>query len=292
MKANPLLGDTRARLAALALHDLSFDEPTVNVLLGALREEIPGKLLGRLLPKKQDSTVRLIEALSGTRSPATEEIFREIAQRFAGEEMGRAAAVVLQKWFPTEPASREPAATLAGELEFFGLPSLMQSLADMRATGMLTLSTKLGQTTAKIASFEGKFLDAQAGQLRGADAVYEMLERPIAGSFAFVPQPIDPAKVNVTPRDFMGLLLEGVRRHDELQRLAAVVPDELALVPGGVKPTPHNEEDDPALIREVWIKASSGTPVAEWQSQVPVDSFRARRLVAHWLEEEALVPKA
>ncbi len=41
-------------------------------LLKALREESPGKLLGRLLPKKQESTVRLIEALSGTPSDETE----------------------------------------------------------------------------------------------------------------------------------------------------------------------------------------------------------------------------
>ena len=41
MKANVLLGDTRARLASLAQHDLSFDEETMNVLVKAIRED-PG----------------------------------------------------------------------------------------------------------------------------------------------------------------------------------------------------------------------------------------------------------
>src|SRR5262249_45121579 len=66
MKANVLLGDTRARLAGLAQHDLSFDEETMNVLIKAIREDLPTGLLGRFIPKKQASTIRVIEALSGT----------------------------------------------------------------------------------------------------------------------------------------------------------------------------------------------------------------------------------
>jgi hypothetical protein len=37
------------------------------------------------------------------------------------------------------------------------------------------------------------------------------------------------------------------------------------------------------------MKASSGTPIAECERQLAADSFRVRRLVAHWLEQGALV---
>ena len=290
MKANPQLGDTRARLAALAQHDLSFDEATVNVLVKALREEIPGKLLGRLMPKKQDSTVRLIEALSGTRADETEALFHDIARRFPDQDVGRAAAQVLTKWSPDEPVARaEATATLTGELEFFGLPSVIQSLADMRATGMLTLSNKQRLAVAKIVFVDGKFLNAQIGQIRGADALYQALERPVAGSFAFVPHAQERMKSDIVPREIMGLLLEGVRRNDELQRFLALVPDDMKLTKSNLKPAPMEEENDAALIREVWMKASCGTPVAECERQLAADSFRVRRLVAHWLEQGALV---
>lgn len=289
MKESPPLGDTRARLAALAQHDLSFDEPTVDVLLKALRDEMPSKFLGRL-PKKQDAAIRLIEALSGTRAPRVEEALGDIAQRFPGQDVGRAAAQVLEKWAPAKaPARTEPAATFAGELEFFGLPSVMQSLAEMRATGMLTLSTKQRQASSKLVFVEGKFLNAQTGHVRGIDALYEALERPVAGSFAFVPYPPERMQSDFTPQEIMGLLLEGVRRHDELQRIAAVVPGDLTLTKTTVKPTAHPEEKDPALVRDVWVKASSGGAVAEWERQIPIDGYRVRRLVAHWLEEGALV---
>jgi hypothetical protein len=290
MKANPVLGDTRARLAGLSQHDLSFEEGAVDVLLKALRAEIPGKLLGRLLPRKQEGTVQLIEALSGTRSEATNDLFQEIADRFPAEEIGRAAAKALEiRTAAEKPARDEPAATLTGELEFFGLPSVVQSLADMRATGMLALSTKQGQTVAGLAFVEGKFLNAQKGPLRGAEAFYEILEKPVAGRFAFVPHPIEKMKSNLQPQDIIGLLLEGIRRHDELQQLIALIPDTLKLTKGSVKPTPHEEETDASLIREIWLKASTSTTLGEWDSQIPTDSYRVRRLIAHWLETGALV---
>jgi hypothetical protein len=290
MKANPLLGDTRARLAALAQHDLSFDEGTVTVLLKALREEIPGKLLGRLLPKKQESTVRLIEALSGTPSDETEAVFRDIAHRFPDHDVGRAAAQVLAKWSPAEtPARADAAATLTGALEFFGLPSVVQSLGEMRATGMLTLMNKQKQAVAKLVFTDGKFLNAQMGQIRGDEALYQALERPLTGTFAFVPYPQEKVASDIVPRDIMGLLLEGMRRNDELQRFVALVPDDVTLTKTNVKPTPHEEEADPALVREVWMKASSGANIAECERQLATDSYRVRRLVAHWLEQGALV---
>jgi uncharacterized protein DUF4388 len=291
MRANPLLGDTRARLSSLSQHDLSFDENTVTGLVKALRDEIPGKLLGRLLPKKQDATIRLIEALSGTRSPSTEELFKEIAQRFPDQDVGRAAAAVVEKWAPGKTVARtnEPVATLTGELEFFGLPSIMQSLAEMRATGMLTLSTKQKQAASKIVLMEGKFLNAQTAHTRGVDGLYEVLERPIAGTFAFVPYPAERMKSELDPIEIMGLLLEGMRRSDELQRMMALVPDSMTLSKTSMKPVPHEEEKDPTLVREVWMKAISGAPVGELERLINTDAYRVRRLVTHWLEQGALV---
>lgn len=293
MQANPALGDTRARLAALSQHDLSFDEGAVAILLKALRDEIPGRLMGRLLPKKQDGTVHLIEALSGTRSDEAEEVFRDIAQRFPDQDVGRAASQVLAKATPPAPAGgpSEPAATLTGELEFFGLPSVMQSLGEMRATGMLTLTNKKKETAAKLVFVEGKFLNAQLGIVRGADALYQALERPVAGSFAFVPLPPEKVKSEIEPREIMGLLLEGIRRNDELQRLLAVVPDQMSVTKTGVKPAPMAEETDAALVREVWMKAATGATIAECERELPIDTYRVRRLVAHWLEQGALVSK-
>ncbi len=294
LRKEPQLGDTRARLIPIAQHDLSFDEELLAAVLKALKDEIPGKLLGRLMPKKQDGTVRLIEALAGTRNEAVEDLLGDIAQRFPEQDVGAAASLVLGKWAPPpKPSvkSAEPVATLTGELEFFGLPSILQSLNEMRASGMLTLRTKQGQAAAKLVFVEGKFINAMSAHIRGTDALYQTLEHPVAGSFAFVPYAPEKMKSENEPIDIMGLLLEGVRRHDELQTLTAVVPDAMILAKGNTKPAPHEDEDDPGLVREVWLRASAGMSPIDCEKQVATDSFRIRRLLAHWLEQGSLVAK-
>ena len=146
----------------------------MNVLIKAIREDLPSGLLGRFIPKKQASTIRAIEALSGTRSEVVDQLFAEIAEKYSDQDIGRAAAKFITAAATAKVAPQiAAAATLSGELEFFGLPSLMQSLADMRATGLLTVSTKQGEMAGKLVFAAGRFVNAQSGQLRGVDAVYQ-----------------------------------------------------------------------------------------------------------------------
>ena len=292
MKPNPLLGDTRARLAALSQHDLSFDEQTVDILVNAIREDLPTIIFGRVMPSTKPAPLRLIEALQSTRSEKVENLFTEIAEKFPDHEVGRAAKAALFNLTGTAAQAARPAqsaATLTGDLDFFGLPSLLQSLADQQATGIVTLTGRhSGQTAGKLLFVNGKFADAQASHLRGVEALYQLLERPVTGVFAFVPNPAAKAKGDVF--DVMGLLFEGIRRHDEFRQMILFVPDDLTLKSTTTKPTPDPEENDPAIIREVWVKASSGSPIMDWETHVAVDGYRIRRLVARWMEEGALQP--
>ena len=61
--------------------------------------------------------------------------------------------------------------------------------------------------------------------------------------------------------------------------------DRAALI---LRSPPHEEESDPIFIRDVWLKASSGTRVGEWEREIATDCYRVRRLVAHWVEQGAL----
>jgi len=90
------------------------------------------------------------------------------------------------------------------------------------------------------------------------------------------------------PLEVMPLIFEGMRRHDELKHMSALVPDDLVLQPTNIKPSPLAEEGDPAMIREVWLKASGGESVGAWEKSIPADPYRVRRLMVHWLEEGSL----
>jgi hypothetical protein len=292
VKPNPLLGDTRARLAALSQHDLSFSEDTVNVLVSMVRDEMPGKLLGKILPKRQPPSVKVIEALSNTRSEVVESLLKDVARRFPDQEVGRVAASAVSSSTagaggPANPDTR--GSSLTGDLQFFGLPALLQSLADSSPTGVLTLFNRAGLTAGKILFDSGKFIDAQVGHLRGTDALFKVLERPVVGTFAFTHRVMGvTTRSHGLPLEVMPLIFEGMRRHDELKQMSALVPDDLVLQATNTKPSPLADESDPAMIREVWLKASSGEGVGSWEKSIPADPYRVRRLIVHWLEEGSL----
>jgi hypothetical protein len=85
--------------------------------------------------------------------------------------------------------------------------------------------------------------------------------------------------------------MEGVRRHDELKVAAAVVPDQARLKATGKAHTCLSDED-PDFAVVVWKQAAGGRSALECESAISTDSYRVRRLLAHWVDEGALQPAA
>ena len=298
-KKQPQLGDTIARISELSGQDMSEDTETVDQLLALLKANLPFKLLGMTLRQNDQSLVRVIEALSGTPSPAVRRAMEEIVSRFAGQDAGRAAAKALAAFDKPKPeapaaaaseagAPAAPAASLQGDLEVFGLPALLQSLAESSASGSLTLRPpKGGEAFASMTMREGKLTDIQRGHLRGEDAFYQLLERPLPGQFAFV-KGAAPEKPGEKPREILPLTLEAMRRYDEFQEAAILVPDTVVLVRTEVAATPHPTEKDGSFLQAVWERASQGGTPLDCEASVPSDSYRIRRALAHWVESGAL----
>ena len=67
-----------------------------------------------------------------------------------------------------------------------------------------------------------------------------------------------------------------------------MVPDEAPLKPTD-KPTTPLEGEDKEFSDTLWEKVTSGATAAECEASLAVDSYRVRQLLAHWVEEEALM---
>ena len=80
-KKQPQLGDTVARLSELGGQDMSEDTETVDQLLALLKANLPFKLLGMTLRQNDQNLVRIVEALSGTPTPA---VRRALEKSFRG----------------------------------------------------------------------------------------------------------------------------------------------------------------------------------------------------------------
>jgi hypothetical protein len=303
------LGDTLERLAELGSQDLTSQPQLVDRLLTALRSQLPVKVLG-LNIRRHEGAHHLVRALQGTRSEAVRRALVDIARRFPGEELGQAAAAALAAWeaTPQHPAPQaaapqaapqvrraatpeetppQPAVSLAGDLEAFGLPELLQTLLQTQASGRLVLRGRDGRPVGALTLRDGLLRAAQVRDLPLPDAFYQLVEVPAAGTFEFTRQPTEAIPAGPA-RDLMGLLMEGMRRYDELQRARALAPDHGFLRGTGSRPTSPPEDSDGAFVRAVWTRVKDGATPKQCEEFVAADAYRIRTLLVHWLNEGSL----
>ena len=108
------------------------------------------------------------------------------------------------------------------------------------------------------------------------------------GSFEFVDGDLPDQKMVPLSLDVTGIIMEGMRRYDELQRASALVPDGARFRSTQVRPTHLPLEEDPGLPGTVWGKALSGATAVDCEAAADADAFRVRRLIVHWVEEGSL----
>ena len=124
-------------------------------------------------------------------------------------------------------------------------------------------------------------------------AFYQLFERPMPGTFIFTSQSAAAVKKEAKgePLEIMPAMLEAMRRHDEFNQARAIAPDDVPLKATGTKPTALKDEEDGAMMKAVWSTASTGETPGQCEAAVHVDSYRIRRLYAHWIERGALTPQ-
>ncbi len=290
LKKKGELGDTIARLSELAGQDLSADTEVVERLLAALKANAPRRILGIALHSNDQNAKHLIEALSTTPAPAVRQALEDLARRFPNLDVGTAASRALASLDSCARIPEAPDGTRSGELELFGLPRLIQDLGDSGLSGSISFKDDAGEAVGEVVLSGGKMKACHTRGLKGEEAFYQLLERPFAGSFVFQRRPKE-ASGEKTPDslpDFLTLCLEGMRRYDELQQAAALVPDDLKLKPTEVRPEHHADELDGMFVNGLWKLASGGATPSECEAALKADSYRIRRQLAHWMETGAL----
>jgi hypothetical protein len=296
LKGTPQLGDTYSRLAALGNHDLSDYPAQVVRITDTINEELPRKFLGISVGGQRKALILepLVTAVGGTRTPEVQKLLSEIAKKFGDQPYGEKAAQALKNMGrPSAPAavSDDDAITLSGDLGLFGLPNLLQNLADNKVTGTLMIVGHDGSKKVTVGFASGTLTSAAFGELTDDIAVFQMLEKPLEGRFQFAADSTATEETeSAEGRSVMSLLMEGMRRFDEFNRACALIPDDAAYKPTGKKATDVKEDGDPKLAKEVWGRAARGAPTATVESELPIDAFRVRRLYEHWVTEGSLAP--
>lgn len=288
---HPRLGDTASRLAELEGVDLSGQPEVVAVLLESLRQLAPMRVLGVTVASNEGALLAIVKALTATRTSEVRKALEEVARRYPDREFGKLAADTSRVEFELAPLQdgrkveeEKSESVLTGDLGVFGLPQLVQSLEQSRASGQLRLRGENRNIYAVFRFVGGQMAECVAGGLRGDDAFYQAFQHPSAGTFEFLR---DDAKPTGEEKAVFPLLMEAIRRYDEFRSVRNVVGDDAFVRATGSRPSTPEEEEDGELVRVVWTRIREGATVTECELAARKDSFRVRRLLAHWVKEGA-----
>jgi DNA-binding response OmpR family regulator len=127
-----------------------------------------------------------------------------------------------QQRIAAEPLART---RFSGSLEDVAVVDLMQTITVSGKSGVA--SVKRGEREAWLYFDRGQIIDAEVGDLRGEEAVYRAITWT-TGFFDLEFRAVERARVIDLPNQ--ALLMEGLRRVDELGRLAEQLPPEDAIV--------------------------------------------------------------
>lgn len=121
-------------------------------------------------------------------------------------------------------AQQAPSQSLQGNLAFFDLTTVMQTIINTRNTGYLKLSNHRKEEVARIGFRDGNVMHVQYRHLKGMFALFDLLGRNDPLDFVFSPQAVAEAEdPTLAGRPLSMLLLEAARRADELPTLLELV---------------------------------------------------------------------
>ena len=286
------MGDAASRLTYLSRQDLTADPGSLADVIKFLKKQVPRKLLGLTIRRNDQALIHAVKALSSTPAPIVRETLEFLATRFPETMFGQISATILREFASLDNVIPQSDRILTGDLDLFGIPDLFRQLRLMQATGTLVIKDAQGNPAGTLSLVAGRMQDCSAGHLEGVNAAYQLIEKPMPGTFFFqgqrssdetTEQPDD----NVT-YDLSEILTEGMCRYDELQRTRALVPDFCVLKRGGSDQYLPLRREDPDLFNLIWQEAVDGISPEGCETIYPADACHIRGALANLVENGVL----
>ena len=181
---------------------------------------------------------------------------------------------------------RSLAKQLQGNLRFFDLATIIQTLIASHQTGTLTVTHEGGKSKiAEIFFYKGNIARAKYKHLVGDDAVFQLFQSPLEGEFAFAGRNVseDEVQTDVTLPG-ISLLMESVRLQDELPVLQQRVPDASRVFRQKGGQLQWEEPETLELAVAVWSRFKKGASIADLHKDIPRCSYYIYRTVVGMLD--------
>jgi CRP-like cAMP-binding protein len=177
---------------------------------------------------------------------------------------------------------------LQGNLRFFDLATVIQTLIGSHQTGTLTVMQEGGKTKNKIAEiffFKGNVAKAKVRHLTGDDAVFQLFQSPLEGDFSFTGRQVQEEEVQADiTMPAISLLMESVRLQDELPLLKERIPDPDRVFRHKASQLDWKDPESVELAAAVWSRLKKGASMNDLQRDVPRCSYALYQTVVTLLD--------
>jgi hypothetical protein len=173
---------------------------------------------------------------------------------------------------------------LQGNLKYFDLATVIQTLIGSHQTGALVVSQDKHRL-AEIFFFRGNIARARYRQLIGDDAVFQLFQSPVEGDFSFTGREVREEEVQAEiSMPAISILMESVRLQDELPMLKERVSDPGRVFRHKAAHLSWEEPDTLELAAAVWSRLKRGASLDDLQREVPRSSHAIYRTVIALLD--------
>ncbi len=183
-------------------------------------------------------------------------------------------------------APRPAAKQLQGNLRFFDLATVIQTLITAQQTGTLTVSQDDGRhKLADIFFFKGNMARARFKHLSGDDAVFQLFQSPPEGDFSFTGKSVVEEEVQTdVSLPAISLLLESVRLQDELPLLKSRLGSAGRVLRHKAEQLQWTEPDSVELAAAVWARLKKGASPEDLEREIARCSFAIYRTLVTMLD--------
>jgi CRP-like cAMP-binding protein len=258
-------------------------EPTVVAYLGT--GEVIGEL-ALLTGSPRSATVRSPE--HAVLFAVEKAVFLDLMDVLPA--FSRNLCVVLAKRLETTTLKvpRASGKQLQGNLRFFDLATVIQTLISSHQTGALVV-TQDKHKLAELFFYHGNIARARYRQLVGDDAVFQLFQSPVEGEFSFTGRDVREEEVqSEVSMPAISLLMESVRMQDELPVLKDRLPNADRVFRQKVPQLAWDEPESIELAAAVWSRLKRGASLAELMRDVPRSTYSLYRTVATLLEDDQI----
>lgn len=194
-----------------------------------------------------------------------------------------------------------------GNLNFYDLPTVVQTLMNSHETGVLSISalevgfTRSGlwsssdevELPTAVAHFvDGKVTYAQCGHLGGEQAFFQMFQADHRGCFTFDdgPPPAMDRPANAIAGGGYNLLLEAVRLREAFRRLRVRFPEFRVAFQRAAEASGWTDPALAAAAEAIWAKLATPTQLGVMTRDLPYCDFVALNVVGALLDAGRIVP--